>query len=128
MKTAEQNALEIAQLLEDSKAENVSVLDVSELNSWTDYFVIATIHSSAHWQGLAKQIKDYVPAYVGTGGKEIDGLDYILARKVLRKFEALNLSYIRDEIDGLIAYMDELFGEENMGECKSYLLMLKKLV
>ena len=60
MKTAEQNALEIAQLLEDSKAENVSVLDVSELNSWTDYFVIATIHSSAHWQGLAKQIKDYV--------------------------------------------------------------------
>lgn len=77
---------------------------------------------------IMKQIKDYVPAYVGTGGTEIDGLDYILARKVLRKFEALNLSYIRDEIDGLIAYMDELFGEENMGECKSYLLMLKKLV
>ena len=76
---------------------------------------------------IMKQIKDYVPAYVGTGGTEIDGLDYILARKVLRKFEALNLSYIRDEIDGLIAYMDELFGEENMGECKDYLLMLKKL-
>lgn len=60
MKTAEQNALEIAQLLEDSKADNVSVIDVSELNSWTDFFVIATIHSSAHWQGLAKQVKDYV--------------------------------------------------------------------
>ena len=39
-----------------------------------------------------------------------------------------NLSYIRDEIDGLCAYIDELFGEENMGECKSYLRMLKKLV
>jgi len=60
MKTAQENALEIAQILEDSKAEDVSVIDVSELNSWTDYFVIATIHSSAHWQGLAKQIKDYV--------------------------------------------------------------------
>ena len=60
MKNAQENALEIAKLLEESKAENVVVIDVSELNSWTDYFVIATIHSSAHWQGLAKQIKDYV--------------------------------------------------------------------
>ena len=60
MKTAEQNALEIAKILEDGKAENVVVLDVSELNSWTDFFVIATINSGAHTQGLAKQIKDYV--------------------------------------------------------------------
>ena len=59
---------------------------------------------------------------------EIDGLDYVLARKVFRKFEALNLSYIRDEIDGSLAYLDELFGEENMNECKDYLKMLKKLV
>lgn len=61
-------------------------------------------------------------------GTEIDGLDYVLASKVFRKFEALNLSYIRDEIDGLLAYLDELFGEENMNECKDYLKMLKKLV
>lgn len=61
-------------------------------------------------------------------GTEIEGLDYVLARKVFRKFEALNLSYIRDEIDGLLAYLDELFGEENMNECKDYLKMLKKLV
>ncbi len=61
-------------------------------------------------------------------GTEIDGLDYVLACKVFRKFEALNLSYIRDEIDGLLAYLDELFGEENMNECKDYLKMLKKLV
>lgn len=61
-KTVEQQALEIAQILEDGKADDVSVLDVSELNSWTDFFVIATIHSTAHWQGLARQIKDYVKA------------------------------------------------------------------
>lgn len=59
-KTAKENALELAKILEDGKAENVTVIDVSELNSWTDYFVIGTIHSSAHWQGLAKQVKDYV--------------------------------------------------------------------
>ncbi len=77
---------------------------------------------------IVKQLRDFVPAYVGTGGTEVDGLDYVLARKVFRKFESLNLSYIRDEIDGLCAYIDELFGEENMNESKSYLRMLKKLV
>ncbi len=77
---------------------------------------------------IVKQLRDFVPAYVGTGGTEIDGLDYVLARKVFRKFESLNLSYIRDEIDGLCAYIDELFGEENMNESKDYLRMLKKLV
>ena len=60
MKTTEQKALEIAQLLEDGKGRDVTVIDVSELNSWTDYFVITTITSSAHWQGLYKQVKDYV--------------------------------------------------------------------
>ena len=58
---------------------------------------------------------------------EIDGLDYVLARKVFRKFEALNLSYIRDEIDGLISYLDKEFGKDAMKECKEYLQRLKKI-
>ncbi len=61
-KTVKENALDIAQILEDGKAEDVTVIDVAELNSWTDYFVIGTIHSSAHWQGLTKQVNDYVKA------------------------------------------------------------------
>ncbi|MBQ9631099.1 MAG: ribosome silencing factor, partial [Treponema sp.] len=49
----------IAKLMEDGKGKDVVLLDVSELNSWTDYFVIATINSATHWQGLYKQAKDY---------------------------------------------------------------------
>ncbi len=60
MKTVEIKAKEIAKILEDGKGKDVTLLDVSGLNSWTDYFVIATITSSAHWQGLYKQVKDYV--------------------------------------------------------------------
>ncbi|MCR5080941.1 MAG: ribosome silencing factor [Treponema sp.] len=58
-KTEEEKALEIAQLMEDGKGQNVTVIDVSQLNSWTDYFVIVTVTSGAHWQGLYKTIKDY---------------------------------------------------------------------
>ncbi len=60
MKTIEEKAKEIAQILEDGKGRDVKIIDVSELNSWTDYFVITTVTSSAHWQGLYKQVKDYV--------------------------------------------------------------------
>jgi len=77
---------------------------------------------------IVKQLREFIPAFVGCGGTEIDGLDYVLARKVFRKFEALNLSFIRDEIDGLCDYLDQLFGAENMGECKEYLHRLQKLV
>lgn len=59
MKNVEQKAKEIALLMEDGKGKNVVLLDISGLNSWTDYFVIVTVSSSAHWQGLYKQAKDY---------------------------------------------------------------------
>jgi hypothetical protein len=76
---------------------------------------------------IVKQLREFVPVYVACGGTEIDGLDYVLCNKILRKFESLNLAYIRDEVDDYIKYLDDTFGEENMGECKDYLKRLKKL-
>ncbi|MBO5421449.1 MAG: hypothetical protein J6A67_05870 [Clostridia bacterium] len=77
---------------------------------------------------IVKQLKEFVPAYVGCGGTEIDGIDFVLAKKVFRKFESLNLSFIRDEIDGLITYLNKHFGKANMNECKEYLQLLKRLM
>ena len=114
-------------LLNKAKAENqVSDNLLQKVNLLDDYVI--KHFRIAFGNRIVKQMRDYIPAYVGCGGTEVDGLDYVLARKVFRKFESLNLSYIRDEIDGLCAYIDELFGEENMNECKDYLRMLKKLV
>ena len=77
---------------------------------------------------IVKQLKDFVPAYIACGGDEIDGIDYLLCHKILRKFEQLNLAYIKDEIDGFISYLEELFGEDKMPECKAYLLRLKRTI
>ncbi len=77
---------------------------------------------------ILKQIYDFIPVYVACGGTEIDGLDYIVAHKILRRFEQLNLSFIRDEIDGFIDYISQTFGKENFSECKEYLTRLKKIV
>lgn len=113
-------------LLDDAVAANpVSEDNLQKIELLDDYVI--EHFRVAFGNRVMKQIKAFVPAYVGCGGTEIDGVDYILCKKVLRKFEALNLSYIRDEIDGLIQQLDRLFGRENMNECKDYLRMLQKM-
>lgn len=77
---------------------------------------------------IVKQMNDFVSTYVECGGTEVDGVDYFIAKKILRKFEQLNLAYIRDEIDDFIKYLDNEFGRENFNECKEYLLRLKKMI
>ncbi len=59
-KSEQEKALELARLIQDGKGENLAVIDISELNSWTDYFVIATVSSAVQSQGIQKQIKDYI--------------------------------------------------------------------
>ena len=76
---------------------------------------------------IMKQIRLYVPIYVACGGKEIDGLDFMVAKKVLRKFESLNLGVIKDEIGKYIKYLDRTFGKDNFNICKDYLRMLEKM-
>ena len=60
-------------------------------------------------------------------GDEVSGIDYFIARKILRKFEQLNVSYIRDEIDGFVEFLDNTFGKDKMKECIEYVLRLKKM-
>ena len=52
-------AIALGTLLHDHRAENVIVLNLREQNTWTDFFVIATVTSSTHVQGLQKHVKDF---------------------------------------------------------------------
>lgn len=75
---------------------------------------------------IMKQMKTFVPVYCACGGNETEGIDYVLATKVFRKFDALNLSLIRGEIRGLILQLDALFGKDAMKESIAYLRRLQK--
>ncbi|MBO5655334.1 MAG: hypothetical protein J6S32_04820, partial [Clostridia bacterium] len=109
-----------------AQTENkVSQENLDKIDALDDYVI--EHFRLAFGNRIVKQLKEFVPAYIACGGTELDGLDYVLCNKILRKFESLNLSYIRDEIDGLILYLSEQFGEDAMGECKEYLSRLKKL-
>ena len=73
-------------------------------------------------------MKDFIPVFIACGGQEIVAVDYLICHKILRKFEQLNMSYIRNEVDGFIEFLNQTFGQDIMKECIKYLLELKKNV
>ena len=76
---------------------------------------------------IVAHMKKFVPVYMACGGDEVDGVDYFIAKKILRKFEQLNISFIRDEIDGFVDFLNKTFGQDKMKECIEYVLRLKKI-
>ena len=76
---------------------------------------------------IVAHMKKFVPVYVACGGTEVEGVDYFIAKKILRKFEQLNMALIRDEIDVYIKFLDDTFGKGSMKECIEYLQRLKKM-
>lgn len=77
---------------------------------------------------IMKQIKLFVPVYVACEFTEVQGLDYMLANKILRKFESLNLSFLHNELDGLIELLDKLFGKNSFKVSIEYIEDLKKMM
>lgn len=119
------NSSYLEQLFVDAQEKYaVSEKGINIINKLDDY----VIHHFriAFGNRIMKQLKAFVPVYVACGGDEVSGIDYFLAKKVLRKFEQLNLILIRDEIDGFIKYLNKEFGNGNMKECIEFLERLKK--
>lgn len=76
---------------------------------------------------IIKQMHDFIPVYVACGGTELDGMDYIVARKVLKKLESMNVTFVRDEIRSLIEYIEKVFGKANMPDSKTYLTRIQNI-
>jgi ribosome-associated protein len=49
----------MGELIKEHKGQDVSLLDIRGICDWTDFFVIATVSSKIHMDGLERHIKDY---------------------------------------------------------------------
>ncbi len=116
----------VADLYEKAFAEFPVSAENHEKIQKLDMYVIQKFRV-AFGNRIIKQLNKFVPVYVACGGDEVEGIDYLLATKVFRKFESLNLSLIRDEIQGLKDYLDDLFGRDRMQTCIEYLSRLQKM-
>ena len=70
---------------------------------------------------IMKQIEHYIPAFLACGGDEVAALDDILSKKVFRKLETQNPIYVRNNVEALCIYLDDLFGFDKMPLCKEFL-------
>jgi ribosome-associated protein len=52
-------ALNLGKLIQEHRGIDVLVMDLREINSWTDFFVVATVTSNTHVQGLQRHIKEF---------------------------------------------------------------------
>ena len=75
---------------------------------------------------IMKQINTYIPVYISCGGDELEALDGILSKKVIRKLETQNPIYLRNAAEGLVSYLNELFGQDKMTLCKEHIRRLER--
>ena len=75
---------------------------------------------------IMKQIGDFVSCFIACGGTEIDAIDFIIAKKVFRKFESLSLGFMKDDLTKLNTFLDKTFGKNSLKICKEYVEFLKK--
>lgn len=66
-------ALLCRELADNKKAEDLLVLDVRDISSITDYFVIASGSSEPHLRAIAEEITDRLKEKHGVGPRAKDG-------------------------------------------------------
>ena len=119
-------AAHLQKMFEDAWAKYpLSEAMLEKLNKLDSY--LQTRFKLAIGNRIIKQMNDFVPVYVATGGSELEAIDYIISRKVLKKFESLNVSFVRDEIKGLKDYIEKVFGKTGMKDSKDYLTRIQNL-
>ena len=90
-----------------------------------DNFVIKKF-KLAFGNRILKQLESFIPVYVGCGGKEVDGFDFIFTNKVLKKFESLNIAFLKDELKELNIQLDKMYGKGNFRMAHAYIDNLLK--
>ena len=119
------SAQHFQQLVEDAIKEfGISKRNLARLEEM-DKYLIENFHIT-FGNRIMKQIKTYIPVYVACGGDELTALDDILAKKVIRKLETQNPIYLRNASEGLLSFLDELFGDDKMPLCKEYIHRLQR--
>ena len=47
------------ELLREHQGQDVATLDLREFQTWTDFFILATVTSKTHMDGLERHVKEY---------------------------------------------------------------------
>ena len=100
--------------------------DAQERFAQLDDFVIDHF-KIAFGNRIMKQILSFVPCYIACGGTELEALDFIFKTKILKKFEVLNVAFLREELGLLDEELTRLFGASEFQLSRDKIRMLIKM-
>jgi GTPase subunit of restriction endonuclease len=75
---------------------------------------------------IRRQMEEYIPVYEACGGTELEAVDDMLAKKVLRKLDGLSPVVLRYSMDALESIFESTFGLDQMPLCKDSLDRLRR--
>ncbi len=113
-------------LVEEAKKEYKITRRSLERIKKLDKYMIDTFHIT-FGNRIMKQIKQYVPVFIACGGEELEAIDDILSRKVIRKLESQNPVYVRKVAKEFMDTLDEIFGYDKMKLCKEYIELIARV-
>ena len=116
----------LKELFAEAKRSYPMTEDIKDKLNELDGYLISHFRL-AFGNRIMKQIRDFIPCFIACGGTELDAVDFIVAKKVFRKFESLSLGYMGDELRKFSIYLDKLFGKGKMPVCQEYIERLSKM-
>lgn len=98
------------------------------LNKFSDLddFVIKKF-KLAFGNRILKQLETFVPVYMACGGREVDAFDFIFTNKILKKFESLNIAFLKDELKDLSTFIEKTYGKNSFPKAQTYIENLLKI-
>ena len=90
-----------------------------------DNFVIKKF-KLAFGNRIMKQLETFVPTYIACGGTENEAFDFIFTNKILKKFESLNIAFLKEELKELIKFLEKTFGKTAFPKAIAYVENLIK--
>lgn len=72
------------------------------------------------------QIEDFVPVYVALGGTKEEALDFMFARKILRKLNGAYQDYVKEELVKLKKLIDTAYGKGVFKETEALIAKISK--
>lgn len=77
---------------------------------------------------IMKQLEKYVAVYIACGGREMDAIDDLMSKKVIRKLESQNPVFVKNALPELFDFMSELFDDDGLPKCREYMKKIEMSV
>ena len=116
------NAKQIQQMFDEALNDDDKQLNDSDLRKFDalcDY--VKEKFDILFGNRIMVQIEKFVPVYVALGGTKEEALDFMFAKKILRKLSGKYEAYLKDELAALKLYINNLYGKGVFKETERFI-------